>query len=87
MKTVHKFPLELVDGPQRHYRIGREHNVVYVDVQHGLPTMWIEVDRECLASDPLVFYVFGTGFDIPDNCVHVGSCQESGFVWHIYKEG
>ena len=61
--------------------------VLLVDVQQrapGLPCLWLEVPLDEPPVDR-VFEVVGTGHDVPEGGVHVGSWQQEGFVWHLYE--
>ena len=86
MRTVHKFPLNLVDEPQR-LLVSAPGTVVHVAGQHDLPTLWIEVDTDRSAS-PRTFTVEGTGHPIPDDHEYVGTAHTHGgmMVWHIYED-
>lgn len=60
--------------------------VTLVGHQNGLETIWVEVDDRVPVENPRSFLIFGTGFSIPDNLLHVGSYQTpAGYVWHVYE--
>lgn len=89
MKTVWKFPLK----PGRNVIEAVAAKVIHVGVdpagaQDG-PAIWVE----CVptASDvylgSIIVTAFGTGHDIPEAWVHLGSVVTPvGFVWHVYRE-
>lgn len=90
-KVVHKFP-----APHRldsiEVCVGAK--VVLVDHQHGVPTVWVEVDLDAPVEAWRIFSV-ATGEEnrIQDDWEHLGSVvvrPEAGsygriLVWHLYK--
>lgn len=82
MKTIFKYILKLVDGPQE-VRTFFNSKVILVGEQGGSPIIWMEVDNT--ADITMTFYVVGTGHPIPKNSFHVGSYLSPPFVWHIYE--
>jgi hypothetical protein len=57
--------------------------VVALQLQHGQPTFWAEVDD----ARPMVevdFAVVGTGQPVPVGTAHVGTWQYGHLVWHLY---
>ena len=53
-------------------------------MQHGTTTLWIEV-TDALVAKRRTFCIFGTGHEIPDGAVYVGTCMDREFVWHLYE--
>lgn len=84
MRTVHKFPMAVVDGPQDIVTHGVP-KVVHVGMQADQVTLWAEVDtsQEKVST---AFLVTGTGEEIPLDFRHQGTIQHRGFVWHIYQD-
>lgn len=61
--------------------------VLTVQLQHGVITLWAEVEPEAPRVSR-TFRIVGTGqaFD-PTGLDYVGTVQaESGLVWHVYEE-
>lgn len=58
--------------------------VIHVDKQDGVPTMWIlhDLDRE---AELRTFYVVGTGTHVPVDTTHLGTWQDPPFVWHLFQ--
>jgi len=85
MRAVHKFQFTSLSQPLQ-VLVSREAKVVLVDVQAGVPTVWVD-DRwdESLKQYRWDFMAIGTGHPIPDNAEHVGSYQQGPYVWHIYQ--
>ena len=86
-RTVWKYEL----APDASVRIhGVEPRVVHVAVDPAghygnLPTVWVELEPSGNEHVIELFFI-GTGFDVPENSEHVGSCiTPMGFVWHVYK--
>lgn len=81
MRMVHKFPL-----PEEEVTIrlpGNDWKVVHVGEQHGVITVWVELDP-AFVRKPVTFYSIFTGVALPENIQHVGSLTTGTLVWHIY---
>jgi hypothetical protein len=78
MKTIYKYTL---DGS---VYIPQGSTVVQVGVQDGLYCIWAAVDTDAPVEER-VFVVVGTGSELSDNMVHVGTVFENPFVWHIME--
>jgi hypothetical protein len=83
MKTIYKYPLQLADGAQE-VKMPKGAHLVHVDLQHGDPTLWAEVDTEA-ASEVRLFQVHGTGHPIKHDGNYVGTAVGVPFVWHVYE--
>ena len=57
---------------------------VSVQMQHGKIMLWAEVP-DVGACEDAVFHTIGTGWGVPDKTRHVGTVQDDGFVWHVYR--
>jgi hypothetical protein len=78
MKTIYKYTLDgAVHMPQGS-------TVVQVGVQFGLYCIWATVDTDAPVEERF-FVVVGTGSELSDNMVHVGTVFENPFVWHIME--
>lgn len=86
MRSVWKYVLEIIDGPQR-----REIPYVggpvpaHVHEQRGEVCVWAEVDTE-LTPMPYEFYVIGTGHPAPEGADYIGTAHTHGgqLIWHIF---
>jgi hypothetical protein len=58
--------------------------VVQVGIQHGLYCIWATVDTDAPVEERF-FVVVGTGSELTNNMVHVGTVFENPFVWHIME--
>lgn len=90
MKVIYKYRLGITDGPQR-IHLPKGAFVVMVDSQQDQLYFWAEFDRNEKRTEARDFFVHGTGHDIPDDQVWVGSAQMQPFaqlsplVWHVYE--
>lgn len=81
MRAVWKFSIDLdrtsvTTAPPR---------VLHVGVQQpNRVDLWCEVDDAEQTYWP-TYKVFGTGFGVPDEAVHVGTTLAGPFVWHVYR--
>lgn len=84
MIIIHKYQFDIADSIEIEMPIHSD--ILSVQVQHGVPTMWAKVDTS-LQMVRRVFVVFGTGQEI--NSVfdyrHIGTIQHRGCVWHIFE--
>ena len=81
--TIWKFPFNIDDCVV--LELPYKYKVVHVDVQNGLPCMWILHEP----NDPKFtrkFYIFGTGHPINEKLFdrHITSFQMGQFVWHVF---
>ena len=83
MKTIWKYPLDLLDG-QQVLKMPKGAKILSIDIQGGLPTLWAEVDPEA-NPEARYFQVHGTGHPISNGSAFVGSAVGVPFVWHIYE--
>ena len=81
-RTVHKYKLELTSEVQR-WLMRETYKVVHVGLQNGFIHLWVEVDTDTYNAERR-FQIFGTGHNIPDSAVHVGSVMVDPYVWHVY---
>ena len=87
MKTIHKFPLQINTGQS--VSMPADAKILSVQFQHGILTMWAEVDTEAAPSVRAI-YIFGTGHPIhEDDLIYIGTVQQAGgnLVWHVYDGG
>lgn len=85
MRSVHKHPFSHLSQPLQ-VQCSRLAKVVLVDTQGGVPTVWIDDERdEAIHTMRRNFMVIGTGHPIPDGATHVGSLMQGAFVWHVYQ--
>lgn len=59
--------------------------LLHVDEQNGVPTIWYETVEDPIMAKVVKFTYIGTGMQVLDNSVHVGSCKCGSYVWHVYQ--
>lgn len=84
MKRIYKYPLNF---PNTTLEVPRGSRVLTVQVQRGVPCVWIECDPDAELTR-LSLQVFGTGHAVPDGLRYVSTIQEAdgALVWHFYQE-
>ena len=81
MKTIHKYALNV---PK--LEVPENMQFLHFTEQDGKTYMWLLVDTD----EPLVevgIEVVGTGWTLDDDideCFHLGTILEDGFVWHYF---
>lgn len=91
MKTVWKYQT-IIGQVTRVPQLPPGSRVVHVAPGENSETLqfWIErgIDGDIMNRQhrPANFYVFGTGHNIPDHFLHVGTAIMEPFVWHLYAE-
>lgn len=90
MRTVHKFFVPhnspaAAELPPMPIRRSAPVRLAGLDPRSGQPAVWIEVETTAPAGERRMV-AFGTGDELPDGWVHVGSLIDGSFVWHIYEE-
>lgn len=81
MKTVHKFAV--IDGSLI-IDVPAAAKVVRFAPQGMMVFAWLELDPSA-PKVHRVFRVVGTGHAIDDEELHVGSCEDGPFIWHLYE--
>jgi hypothetical protein len=83
MRTIHKYPLELAPEVPVIMPDGAE--IIAVQEQFGLPTIWAIVDTD-KPKKRRIFRIIGTGQNnVPDKSFYLGTVQIDGFVWHVFE--
>lgn len=83
-RVIHKYPLYFTE----HQLItvqGPVDKVLCVQMQHGLPTMWVLRNDESSIPTYLRIRMLGTGQTV--EAVHgdyLGTVQSDGLVWHYF---
>lgn len=82
--TIWKFP---IDAGCNSIQAPRGAKLLTVQMQHGSPTVWAEVDPTA-PIEPVLIEVFGTGHVIEEGeRTYVGTFQMQGgaLVFHLYQ--
>lgn len=86
MKTIYKYPIEIRDRQIIQAPIDSKPILAGLD-PNGKPCIWMEINKEYQhIPHPMTVYIFGTGFDIPDNLKHFQSFKQDIFIWHVYLD-
>lgn len=84
MRTVWKFPLAL--KPEQTIELPKGAVILFtaVPAMAGEVTMWalIGADRE---MEPRRFAIRGTGHEVEEDLLYVGTVIDGSFVWHIFE--
>jgi hypothetical protein len=87
MKTIYKYPIEVIGRQAILLPKYAEVLCVQIDNKNGDPHIWCLVETE----NPLElveFIIFGTGQEITNKEAmrYIGTFQQSVFVWHLFKK-
>jgi hypothetical protein len=81
MKTIYKYKIEgteIISLPPNA-------KVIHAAMQNGAPHIWVEYPVNDSELESRTFMVCGTGFELEDDDIHLGSMIDGMFVWHIYE--
>ena len=86
--TVWKYELAIT-GLAQSFEMPSGAEVVHVGLQHGRPTMWVQVEPDAVA-ERRTFKVLGTGEKVignPMEASHLGTVLflHDQLVWHIFE--
>ena len=85
-KTIYKYPLDL---PVKSYWMPIEAKIIALATQHGVPTLWCEVDvAPTTRMTERIFVGVPTGGVVEDGDVYLGTAHEVegiDLVFHIYE--
>ncbi len=92
MKTIHKYPLKLVPGPQVVQMPASCHNLTIGLDPSGQVCVWaahdLDPEEDETGNIPVVFRVLGTGepYQLPEDTVDefLGHVLDGVFIWHVF---
>ena len=60
--------------------------ILHAETQHNVPCIWVKVDPDA-AKEQRVFQFVGTGNEIPDKSVYIGTVliDSGAYVFHIFE--
>lgn len=79
MRRIYKY--EIVPGEDLSIPCSR---ALYVGNQLGKLCLWAEIPFE-MGVHVKSFRAYGTGQEIPNDSVYVGTAMIEPFVWHVYE--
>jgi hypothetical protein len=82
MKRIWKYPFEIDN--EITVQMPAEAQIVRIECQGGIPCIWALVDP-IAPTIMRKFYIFKTGFEIPDGYLHWASFEKGIFVWHVFE--
>lgn len=83
LKTIWKFPLAVADV--QHVSLPSGAKVVHMDVQNGMPCMWVLLDPN-MPTKQWEVLCFGTGHEVLASADrHIGTVLVGQFVWHYFR--
>lgn len=83
MRNIHKYILMASTSTVVHLPVDAQ--VVHCAKQDSYICIWVMLDLSQPPTVSRTFEVVGTGWDIEDGRVHVGSLLDGGFVWHVLE--
>lgn len=84
MTSIWKFKLSSSQQPQT-LKIPSGGVILHSSRQEPDICLWVEVNEnnEFINRD---FLVIGTGWEVPQNSVYIGTVFDGSYVWHIYAK-
>ena len=80
MRTIHKYPLHgslvLLPKGAKIIEVARQGNAMQI---------WAEIDTEEEQFENVNIVMLGTGWNIPENAIHLKTVHDGEFVWHFYE--
>lgn len=86
-RVIFKYEL---DSDENAFKWGAGFKILSVQLQRGLPTVWVAHDTDPIAFVDMKIYRLPTGFAVPahlvDSAEFIGTtvCDRSGLVWHWF---
>ena len=83
--VIWKFLIPPSNGyPSIYMPIGAK--ILTVQLQMGVPCLWVEVNPEEEGQEQRQFQVVGTGRGLSKNPRnHIGTWQDGAYVWHLFE--
>ena len=84
MKRIYKYPVPIDDTFDLELPLGSE--ILTVQMQKEIPQMWVVCNPGALKA-VRHFYIYGTGMQVQDNLIYIGSFQmlEGNLIWHLFE--
>lgn len=86
MKTIYKYQLKIDD--QQVLELPKNRKILCVQVQYGVPSIWVELDNEDKELESVVINTYGTGHPMPNvEEIYIGTYQmhEGDYVFHVFE--
>lgn len=87
MITIYKYRLKTDDIQRIQLPCLREETeILCIQMQNGIPCLWIKVNDWSNNKDELIIYTYGTGNRIEEeNIDYIGTYQAMGLVFHVFN--
>jgi len=86
MKRIFKYTLQVMD--MQKINVPEDSTILTVQVQKGIPCLWVLVDTEKAHEDRFI-QIVGTGNPIPEGIIrYIGTFQvleDNWFVGHVFE--
>ena len=87
MKRIYKFTLGRPNNEPVRLAVPKSFDIFKADLQDGLATVWGSVQSDKSDDQEVrIFWMVGTGRDIPDNVKHLGTFFDGYFAWHVFED-
>lgn len=84
MKTIYKYPIQLVD--MQFVEMPANAEIISTAMQGGVLCLWAMVDSSHNVNDSKAIAVVGTGNPFPDDVKKfIGTVFDRNFVWHVFE--
>lgn len=86
-RNIWKYPMPMPGIREVDYDWPAGATITAVQIQDEQIVAWAEVPAtdDPLPSESRRFQTFGTGQQVPDGAIHLGTVQDGPFVWHVYE--
>lgn len=85
--AVWKYELPLDAGPLYRVRMPYGSGIVAFQIQHGVPTIWADVNPLETETEERILRIVGTGHvEVAPLSMYRGTVQIGPFVWHLFEE-
>lgn len=89
MKTIHKYLIDFTEVREKGKIEIETSNPfgkpVLIEMQGDMAYLWLEEPQAEKKQYMREFYVVGTGHEIPEGKLWMGSWQQGRFVWHLFS--
>lgn len=91
MNSIYKYELQFtmgLGGTSCNVYVPKPVKLLTVGLQAGKIHAWYEVAKSEMNGETteIKFFLFGTGWDVPEGLTYVGTVFQGSYVWHIYTE-
>lgn len=81
--VILKYPLKMQEEQVIHVPAGRQ--FIACQIQGSCICLWVIVNP-LIATTEVKIRIVGTGCDFSGNVEHLGTVQDGGWVWHVFRD-